>query len=234
MAGGAQLAYEYYKRVLAPGQNPSPAMLKALLLNSPRYLTGLAANDTLPGTAQGWGMLDLGRLFDAAPRMLTDQTTLLTGTGQIYSVDASVVDPTKPLRVSLVWTDTPGNPVSAKALVNDLDLEVSVGGTVYKGNVFSGALSTAGGAADTLNNVENVFLPAGTLGNLEVRVIARNLAGDGVPGVGTTTDQDFALVIYNATGELIPNLSVSAVRRYIVVGNLNSSLEPGETCRPGN
>ena len=229
IAGGAQLAYEYYKRVLAPGQNPSPAMLKALLLNSPRYLTGLAANDTLPGPAQGWGMLDLGRLFDAAPRMLNDQATLLTSSGQVYSVDASVVDPNKPLRVSLVWTDTPGNPVSAKALVNDLDLEVTVGATVYKGNVFSGSLSTPGGAADALNNVENVYLPAGTLGNLEVRVIARTLAGDGVPGVGTSTDQDFALVVYNATGELIPSLSISAVRRYPVVGNANSSVEPGET-----
>jgi hypothetical protein len=48
VAGAASLVYEYYGRVLRPGQTPSPAMLKALLLNSPRYLNGNGAGGTLP------------------------------------------------------------------------------------------------------------------------------------------------------------------------------------------
>jgi hypothetical protein len=65
----------------------------------------------------------------------------------------------------------------------------------YKGNVFSGAYSAPGGLADIKNNVESVFLPAGSVTFFIVQVTARNLAGDGVPGNADPTDQDFALAI---------------------------------------
>ncbi|HJU39802.1 MAG TPA: hypothetical protein VJ724_09530, partial [Tahibacter sp.] len=83
------------------------------------------------------------------------------------------------------------------ALVNNLDLEVTTGGTTYRGNVMAAGASTAGGVADVLNNVENVFLPAGTNGPLSVVVRATTLPGDGIPGSGDATDQDFALVCDN-------------------------------------
>jgi hypothetical protein len=83
--------------------------------------------------------------------------------------------------------------------VNNLDLEVTVGGTLYRGNVFAGASSTTGGAADARNNLESVFLPAGASGPFTIVVRATNIAGDGVPGNGDTTDQDFALVACNAS-----------------------------------
>ncbi len=229
VAGGAQLAYEYYRRAINPGQTPSPAMLKALLLNSPRYLTGLSAGDTLPSPSQGWGMLNLGTLFDGAIRHVVDQTTIFTATGQVFTLAGQVIDPSLPLRVSLVWTDAPGSTVASKALVNDLDLEVTAGGVTYRGNVFAGALSAPGGSADALNNVENVFLPAGTTGEVTVRVVAASLGGDGVPGDPNPTDQDFALVLYNSTGAVAPNLAVSGVRTHVVEGNFNTALEPGET-----
>jgi hypothetical protein len=53
--------------------------------------------------------------------------------------------------------------------------------------------------ADPRNNVESVFLPAGTSGSFTITVRAANIAGDGVPGNADTTDQDFALIIYNGT-----------------------------------
>ena len=56
-----------------------------------------------------------------------------------------------------------------------------------------------GGVADTRNNVESVFIPAGVSGSFTVTVRATNIAGDGVPGNADTTDQDFALVIYNGS-----------------------------------
>ena len=66
------------------------------------------------------------------------------------------------MRVTLVWSDAPGPTTGGVALVNDLDLEVTVNGVVYKGNVFSGRNSVTGGSFDRRNTVENVFLPAGT------------------------------------------------------------------------
>ncbi len=198
LAGAAALIYEYYGRVLTPGRTPSPAMLKALILNTPRYLAGTGANDTLPSPDQGWGGVNLGTLFDGTPRVLEDQTRLLQGSGDEYTLAGQVARSNKPFRVSLVWTDAPGSTVG-NAYVNDLDLEVTVGGQVYRGNVFNGANSITGGAFDQRNNVENVFLPAGLSGSFTARVLARTIAGDGVPGNGDVTDQDFALVISNAT-----------------------------------
>jgi hypothetical protein len=229
VSGAASLLYNYYGRVLAPGQRPSPAMLKALLLNAPRYLNGSGTGGTLPGTSQGWGMVDLGALFDGTPRLLVDQTQRLSATGQTYSRSVRVVDTSKPLHVSLVWTDAPGA-TTGNAFVNNLNLEVTVNGQGYKGNVFSGSMSTTGGAADGRNNVENVFLPAGTNGNISVRVTAANLAGDGVPGVGNITDQDFALVIYNAVDNDAPNLVQTGVTwSDATTGNNNGVIDPGET-----
>jgi hypothetical protein len=213
VAGAAALAYEYYGRVLAPGQEPSPAMLKALLIGSARYLGGVGAGGTLPSNSQGWGGANLGRLFDGAPRYLIDQSVTFAGSGQVQQVDLSVADPGKPLDITLAWTDAPGATTGAP-YVNDLNLEVKVGGVLYRGNVFSGAFSTEGGSADARNNVERVTLPAGASGSVSVRVVAANIAGDGVPGDLDTTDQDFALVVTNGTtGAVNPQPSVSTLSR---------------------
>ncbi|MEI6043424.1 MAG: S8 family serine peptidase [Chloroflexota bacterium] len=228
VAGGASLVYNYYQRVLNPGQTPSPAMLKALILNTPRYLSGLNTGDTLPSPNQGWGDLDLGSIFDGTPRSLVDESYTFSATGQTYTRAGNILDPTKPLRVSLVWTDAPGSTTGA-AYANDLNLEVSAGGQVYKGNVFSGGTSIIGGSFDYRNNVENVFLPTGISGNFSVKVTAANLVANAIPGSGSLTHQDFALVIYNADTTPIPVLSAASIVSSDVLGNGNGILEPGET-----
>jgi hypothetical protein len=107
--------------------------------------------------------------------------------------------------------------------VNDLDLEISIGGvTIYRGNNFHGGASVAGGEFDRLNNIESIYIPAeeipaGVQGNFTITVRAANIAGDGVPGNETGFDQDFALVIYNIgpvidpptpmTGPIITNVT---------------------------
>jgi len=141
--------------------------------------------------------MDLGRAFDATPRLLVDQTEILHATGQTFTLSGSVARADQPFRVTLAWSDAPGTTVGSP-WVNNLDLEVSIGGVTYLGNVFSGGASVRGGAADIRNNVESVFLPAGTTGEFTITVRAANLAGDGVPGDDDLTDQDFALIAYNA------------------------------------
>lgn len=194
VAGAASLLYRYYSDHFG-GQPPSPAMTKAYLVNAARYLTG-QDGEALPSPAQGFGRLDLGRAFDAAPRILVDQSQLLSAVGQVYSLRGQVADPARPLRVTLAWTDAPGATTGA-AYVNDLDLELELGGQTYRGNVFQGEFSKPGGEADPRNNLESVFLPAGQSGEFTLRVRAANLPGDGVPGNDGLTDQDFALVVYN-------------------------------------
>jgi hypothetical protein len=210
VAGSASLIYENYHNLLSYQNEgnpttPSPAMLKALVINSARYMaSGNYGTDTLPSDNFGWGDVDLGLAFDGLPRLLVDQTQIFNSSGSSYTYPGtlSVYDTTKPLRVTLVWSDAPGN-TTGNAYVNDLNLTVTAGGT-YLGNVFSGQYSTPGGSADTKNNVENVFLPAGVTNPITVTVTANNLAAGAIPGNTNPVNQDFALVIYNAIQATTP------------------------------
>ena len=196
VSGFCALIRQFYVNNGRPA--PSPAMLKAEVVSGAAYMNGVGANDTLWSNNQGFGRTDMGRTFDGAARIRVDQTETLGTTGGTYTVSGNVVSASAPFRVVLAWTDVPG-PTTGNAYVNNLDLEVTVNGTLYRGNVFSGASSISGGTADPRNNTESVFLPAGTTGSFSVTVRGTNVAGDGVPGNADTTDQDFALLVYNGS-----------------------------------
>ncbi len=182
---------------------PSPAMVKALLINGAADMVG--GNDgggspmsNLPNWDQGWGLVNLDDVIrTGVPSRYFDQDTLFTATGQTWHQTLSAADPSEPVKISLVWSDAPGAVNANPALVNDLDLTVVHDGSTYRGNVFANGWSVPGGSADGLNNLENVYLqnPSGLF---EITVSAANIAGDGVPYNGDATDQDFALVISNA------------------------------------
>jgi uncharacterized repeat protein (TIGR01451 family) len=223
VAGGAALLRQWF---LNQGRNaPSPAMTKAFLMNAARYLTGVSANDTLPSPNQGMGGMNLGTAFDDTPRRLRDQLDedRFTGTGQSRVFGGAIRDPSRPFRVTLAWTDAPGSTTGA-AYNNNLDLEVTVGGQTYRGNVFSGAWSTTGGTADVRNNVESVFLPAGTTGEFTVTVTATSINSDGVPNNADPLDQDFALVIYNEAQILGAGATVVGES----CSPANGAVDPGE------
>jgi subtilisin family serine protease len=194
VAGAAALVRHFF--LVSTGKAPSPAMVKAYLTNSTSYMTGVLAGGNLPHVNQGWGLMNVGRALDNVARTLIDQDQVLAATGGVISVKGKVNDPTKPFRVTLAWTDAPGAAL-ASPVVNDLDLQVTIGGKTYFGNRFLNGTSIEGNVADKLNNIEGVWLPEGTTGDFEIRVVAANIAGDGVPGNSDTTDQDFALVVYN-------------------------------------
>ncbi|MFZ1401186.1 MAG: S8 family serine peptidase [Candidatus Promineifilaceae bacterium] len=195
ISGVASLYYYWLENEYALAQ-PSPAMIKAYLMAHTRYLTGLSANDTLPSNAQGYGMPDMSVAFDETARRLVDQSVLFDGSGETWTLNTAVADPTKPVRIVLAYTDQPGL-IGTSPQVNDLNLQVSHNSNSYRGNRFSGQWSTTGGPFDAANNYESIFLPPGTTGNLTVTVTAFNIAGDGVPNHGDGTDQDFAFVCYN-------------------------------------
>jgi hypothetical protein len=201
VAGACALVRQYFINNAQPA--PSPAMTKAFLMNSARYLAGSEANDTLWSPAQGMGEVNLGFAFDGVPRFLLDQTAKFTSTGQRLAYSGQVADGTKPFRVTIAWTDAPGSTTASASYNNNLDLVVVIGGKTYRGNVFNGQYSATGGTADAKNNVESVFLPAGVTGDFHVLITAANINSDGVPNEAPSLDQDFALVVYNgnATNE---------------------------------
>ncbi len=225
ITGAASLIRKFFTahNLLSSRLAPSPAMTKAFLINSASYLSGENAGGNLPSDRQGWGIANLSRAFDGVARKLVDQTTLFTESGQTYEVEGSIANSAEPLRVTLTWTDAPGA-LAAAALVNDLDLEVAIGGaTVYRGNHFEGATSVESGDRDRLNNVESITIPASALpqgfeGNFKITVRAANIAGDGVPGNENNLDQDFALVVYNITAPL-PQAPPPPVKKIPVITN---------------
>ncbi len=200
VAGAAALVRDWYEDT--ESTVPSPALTKALLINT---ASDLAAG---PDNQQGWGRVNAGAALDATTsREYYDQLPgdVLGTAGQTVVHSFTVPSSTKPVKVTLVWTDAVGPP-TGNAFVNDLDLQVAAGGKTYKGNVFGGAWSRPGGSADPRDNVESVYLPPGTSGRFSVTVRATSLTGDGLPDNVDSTDQDFALVVSNAAEQAAPVL----------------------------
>jgi subtilisin family serine protease len=208
VAGTCALLIEWWRN-RTNGKNPSSALLKALLINGAEDLVGgpdgAGGNLTnIPNNSQGWGRVSLENILqqapvsDRGPKIFSDQRHAFTASGQEHLIRVAPVDTTRPMRITLVWTDAAGAANANPALVNDLDLEVTelATGNIFRGNVFVNGFSTVGGAFDNRNNIECVYRQNPT-GTYEVRVIASNLAASARPDIATPW-QDFALVIDNA------------------------------------
>ena len=221
MAGNAALARQYYTEGWYPTGTqqphhsfvPSGALLKATLVNGTLDMTGQAG---YPSLLEGWGLIRLENslFFDgvgAARRSRVWDARHVDGltTGDVHEFHLDVVNNVEPLRVTLVWTDAPGSANSATPVVNDLDLEVvSPGGAqTFLGNDFANGVSTTGGAADDLNNVEMVLVNTPAIGDWTIRV--RGTAVNvGNPGQG------YAVV---ATGQLAAPPISTGVQDTLVV-----------------
>jgi Mg-chelatase subunit ChlD len=159
---------------------------------------------SIPNDHQGWGRVSLeNALFqaptsDRGPRIFSDQRHAFTANGQEYVIRVAAADASRPLRVTLVWTDAAAAVGANPTRVNDLDLEVTetATGALFKGNVFNSGFSAAGGNFDRLNNVECVYV-RNPNGPYEIRVLASYVTASARPDV-VTPWQDFALVVENA------------------------------------
>ncbi|UHA76169.1 S8 family serine peptidase [Paenibacillus sp. 481] len=182
VAGAATLVRQFY--TTNKNITPSSALIKGTLINGAQDVGyGWGSRET------GWGRVDLeASLFPTNNRKVefVDQAIGL-GTGE-SSTHQVTVQAGQPLKISTVWTDHQGTELAAKALVNDLDIEVKApDGQVFKGNCFvSNAASTSCASADRLNNVENVYIPTPQAGTYTVTI-----KGFNVP----QSKQPYALVV---------------------------------------
>ena len=200
-AGSAAVFVQYYKSIHTNAM-PSPALVKAALINSANELDELNGGPgPIPNNDEGWGRITLTNIIvtnlSTAPRYYeyVDQNVLLTN-GEVYVHHTLIQNSDQPLKVTLAYTDVAGFPGAIPALVNDLDLEV-VGpdGTLYRGNQFAGNDSVPNAPSpDNLNNVEAVHLSQPLPGDYLIRVRARHIVQDARLDTAVI-DQDFALVI---------------------------------------
>ncbi len=181
VAGCAALARQYLRTTVGIA-NPSAALLKATLIHSARYQPYRFARPDSSAWAdneQGWGRVDLKQALnpEAPTQVLFVDAADGLSTGQLQEFSVEVGDASVPLRVTMAYSDFPG-----EDLINNLNLfAIDPGGIFHVGNDFAGTR-----APDGNNNVEGIVVEKPRTGTWTVRVVGAN-----VP-VGP---QDFALVI---------------------------------------
>jgi hypothetical protein len=186
---------------------PFAQTLKALMIcGAAQYNT---ANALTQRRHQGWGFPNLQRLYDNRNRIFIVPEDEVIAQGQTHSYTIRVSANTPELKVCMTYLDPQGNPAAAIDRINDLSLRVtSPTGTVYNGNVglvAAGGLgnnySSSGGAFNTVDTVENVFVQNPVAGHWTVQVVATLIAQDGHVATGAV-DSTYALVVYG--GNHIP------------------------------
>jgi hypothetical protein len=209
----------------------SPALTRAVLIAGARSVRGgedrthdptITTIGPIPSQQQGFGRLSFEDILNGSQKpVVFDQalTRTFTAAGQSFSTVVHVRDATKPVKIALVWTDTPGTAFTTSPLVNDLNLEVRRSSNpyvVYVGNSLSVATESKGEESiawpspgglpyDNQNNVEFFRLFANAGEDLTITVNAWNIAGDTNENP-SNFEQDFALAILNADAPCTPGV----------------------------
>ncbi|MFT4513422.1 MAG: serine protease AprX [Planctomycetota bacterium] len=191
-----------------PHENrPHFTTLKSLMVTAARQYAFNPTSTDLRREHQGWGFPNLENLWDNRGKtFIVDETSVLTQGGvDSYQITIAANEPE--LKISLNWNEPAANPSAAADLINNLSLRVlSPSGIEYWGNVGleDGLWSPAGGAEDTINSLENVFILNPAAGNWYVQVMATSIVEDN--HVETqAVDADYGLVCVGGPGQLAPS-----------------------------
>ena len=225
----AQLQQYFEQRA---DQYPSAAAYKALLINSARPTSAgyVPAQGTFINYA-GWGKPNLqralGRGFRAAVNgsdvdVIGLDVSTGVATGQAVDLALKIVSTNameSALRLALVWTDPPGDPLVGPKLVNDLNLIASntVSGEIFWGNDFdpetgfsrphsTNDVSTNGlPTLDGVNNVERLILPPPLGSNYVITVVGHRVNVNSRRDAPDQIVQDFALAFSSDMDPAITN-----------------------------
>jgi len=152
VTGSAVLIDAWYKANYPSQDDPSPALLKAMLIAHADDLVGgldwlpeVTGDESTPpvlehspSTPQGWGRVNLDVLLPdgggpAIGRLLYDEDDgsvpgnverRFSGSLTLWTENLQVVEPTEDLILVLAYTDAPGSLGAGLALVNNLDLMI--------------------------------------------------------------------------------------------------------------
>jgi serine protease AprX len=163
-------------------KKPSAALLKALIINGARDLTGQyvpSEAGAIPNNNEGFGRVDVQAVvgpYAAGETLVFIDEGKALDAGEKLQQAVTIPAGAKILKVTLVWTDPPG-----EGLQSDLDLIVKAGAKEQHGNM---PASSTG--FDRINNVEQVVWTDVPAGPVTVTVVAHRV---------TLGPQKFALVV---------------------------------------
>lgn len=179
MSGSLGLLHQHYSN-LSSGATMRAATIKGLVLHT----ADEAGDHPGPDYRFGWGLANVKRAAELISDVYVDQTnhtmqeTVLNNNGT-YSIQVTS-DGSKPLRVTICWTDPSGTPVMPVTqadptdlmLVNDLDLRITSNGTTYAPWVLDPAnWSNAATTGDNFrDNVEQVYIASPAAGTYTITV----------------------------------------------------------------
>ncbi|MCU7548468.1 S8 family serine peptidase [Chitinophagaceae bacterium LB-8] len=209
VTGGLALLYQRYRQ-LHGNADPKSGLMKALICNgaSDRGNSG-------PDFSYGFGSMNLLRSVDMLEQnRFIDDSVANTGVKQFT---VSIPANTAQLKVMLYWHDPAASALSAKTLVNDLDLQVgSPASQILFPKILdtsaAGITAVATTGPDHMNNIEQVSVDNPQSGTYTIRVTGTE--------IGQNPMQEF-FVVY----DVIPN---SVAVTYPAGGE---GLVPGENTR---
>ena len=232
VSGVLALIQDYFTNTLQT--TPSPALLKAMLINGARPTGAYDLQVQNNINFEGWGLINLPDSLPAGvttnvngageSMLILDQSptnALATGDSHTFTVQVSNPLATAlPLRITLAWTDPPGNPAAAIKLVNNLDLVVTnfddpanpviyYGNDIASGSTFNTPEGTNAPNLDSINNMENVYLPPGAATNFSVTVMGYRVNVNAVTAQTNNVVQDYALVISSGNGQVTNAFTVT-------------------------
>lgn len=162
VTGSLYLLQEYY------AQKNSGTFMKAATLKGLACNTAYDAGNVGPDYIYGWGLLNTAKaaqaITDNGVKSIIKENTLSQGQTQTFTVTASG---NGPLAAMISWTDPPGTPSAegtinsrTPKLVNDLDVRVTDGTTIFKPWVLDpNNPAVAGITGDNIiDNIEQVFI----------------------------------------------------------------------------
>lgn len=175
LAGVTAALYQQY-RASHNGDDPESALIKALLLNTADDLGRPG-----PDFDFGWGRVNARQASEMLANGQYSSGTVDAGDFETY--DFILNNPNiKDFRVMVYWQDPAGNPSAAKALVNDIDIELHLpnGDTLLPWTLdtrvdLAAITADAVRGVDTLNNMEQVTLNNPATGNYRIRILGHKV-----------------------------------------------------------
>jgi len=175
-AGTLALLQQYYQSTHS-GTPMRSATLKALVIHT----ADEAGSYTGPDYKFGWGLLNANKAADKITEDGSDNVIdeLTLAENGSYTKTIELNSSADALKVTIAWTDPAGTPVSPaldpadKMIVNDLDLQITKGGTTYypwtldKDNPANAATQNKRNDTD---NIEQVYIDSPSEGNYTVEV----------------------------------------------------------------
>lgn len=239
-AGAVAIIRQYYQQIKNKN-NPSSALLKATLINGatdmPSTIEFFSTTDPVPNHREGWGRVNLTNslfptTYHTPVRFFDGDDTILVNSGDIAPFSSTDDYPyirftkSKPVDITLVWTDYPASVSSNKELFNDLDLLLHFGNKTsfrkfYIGNRFevNGQSKTelpgpnfVGRPRDRFNNVEKIVIDEPDDGFYELVVKAHKIESNWFDD----KEQAFAIIVSQVIGVDSTNLTQNFTRNFTI------------------